>query len=306
MSMQFEVKMQCEPWDEAHPLMGTADMIHKADAAVIDEHTVELSQGQTCTIYTKPAGKHLRILDWKSGWKEGNHGQQMAAYACLGFFSDPTIQSVTVYIVYLRHGTIETLTFDRKQIADWIIDVTKRIIERKNIFVTGGHCDWCIHVNDCTARKEWMKNALAVWDLPKGDLRAVENLPEVLDKVSAIENACKNFRHALKAEIKTNGPIPLKDGQEMRLEEQTREVILADVAWDSLWLEHGLELLQAVEIKKGKLLDLVASKAPPRGKGEAKADCMEILADLEAIEEQPWGERIVIAEKEKDDGAEEV
>jgi hypothetical protein len=204
------------------------------------------------------AVKALAVGDWKSGWGQFSHIEQLMGYAdcARSMWGMPECGYVVGVEIWLRHQEYQVHQFDEDRLDGF----RAKVIEK---------------------RKQIGK---AVPFEPQA--MTDEKLGEAYDKVRMIEQALRQF-HKLVDERLAKGALPLPNGRELVLEEQNRDSISAKAAW-SVIVDgvHPLgpdELDAVLKVSKTKLLDAVAKQAPPRKGAAYKRETLAELREAGAI-----------------------
>ena len=234
-----------------------------------------------------------RILDWKTGYIERSHEHAMRMYAWLMCQTYPKLETVSVWIVYVRLQFFEVVTYTRDELDRWFASFRQRLRDGAGVYSPGEHCGFCPRRLSCPGHREYMNSSLAVlddapivWNEHADALATVG--PELAARrshVKYIEARCKEFNDALKAFVtKNGGSIPAGDGKVLRLVPTVRRHLRTDIALPILQdelSERGLN--QAVTLKVGKALDAYADEDEKGNKAAAVRELTEVLEKSGAL-----------------------
>lgn len=240
-----------------------------------------------------PHPRRVRGLDWKFGQVDGDYYHQLAAdAACIMLEPGSEVEEAVLTLVWAREQKVETYTFTRASVADWVAAVKARVIGRRQYSV-GSQCTYCPRSHACEAMKAKARQDVAIFGnvLLKDQIeRGLVDLPteEIVSMIrrgKIVVAAYEAFREAVRRLAETSGPLDSGDGYLLKIcEENGRREIDTRRAWPLL--ERQLtqdELRQVLVTPAGKLDDLVAAKAG-RGKGAgAKRDLQAALVAAGAV-----------------------
>ncbi len=246
----------------------------------------ELGIGGTLDV-NSVVGNQLRVLDWKSGRKSSDHGDQMRAYGYIGLLAHPECDSVSATVVYVRDREAETLHFTRAELDRWYAGCVRRINNSKKVYRAGEHCAYCPRGADCPAKTALLKQAKEVSEQSPDTVSAMSDGDIVRSIISLklLKAFTDGASSLLRGEvIARGGLIDCEEGKaEIRSEDHA--TVNPQRAWAIL--EQYLtpeSLVECVKISKTGITDQIA-KTAERGKKAAKIrEVMDRLKNAGAIE----------------------
>jgi hypothetical protein len=217
-------------------------------------------------------GSEIRILDWKSGFKDSDYREQMRGYCALALLKYPEIERATATIAWLRTGEIERYAMTRDQLEKWVDDVMLAMcpIERP-----GTHCDYCKRSHECRSRNALVRRDIATV-LDVGTEEAAEaiarmdpsDIVALLGKAKMIAACADRIKDAIKAHVETVGEV---EGEKTKLTlvEENRRNIDPLKTWPIL-MESGFEDSDFAECVKisASTVDTITGKKAGRGNGK--------------------------------------
>jgi hypothetical protein len=217
-------------------------------------------------------GLEIRILDWKSGFKDSDYGEQMRGYCALALLMYPEIELATATIVWLRTGEIERYTMKREQLAGWESDVSEALEREES---PGPHCDYCHRSHECRSRNALVRRDVATMlDLGTEEaVASIARLPpgeivQLLSKAKMVAACAERIRDAIKAHVETVGEV-VGDGKKLTLAQENRRVLDPLKTWPIL-TEEGFadeDFAACVKISASSVDDITAKRA---GRGNGK------------------------------------
>jgi RecB family exonuclease len=245
----------------------------------------------------------LAVLDWKTGRKQKDFFDQLAAYGILGaacYGIRPRWVDCTV--VWLRERSYETVRLDIGDLERTAVRIRQAAAQTGgNRYSISEHCDYCPRRCDCPARAALVRQTVRdVAGFNADTIAALgDRLPEVYAGVRCLEKACADFRDALKSHIREAGPIQA-GGRRYELKDYNRRRLIPVPAWKVLSAHlTDEELAPAVSISVTRALDAVGKKA---GRGRGKAAKQQVESDLQAagaIVEEPCEPRLTESDTDK-------
>jgi len=161
------------------------------------------------------------IADWKTNRKEDEpfYSEQMKMEAAALMANKKEADSVTVLIIWLRHGTRTIRTYTRLQIREWLQMLVKRKFFWDGTgYNTGDHCQYCPRVYVCEGRKTKMRSYMNILGDVDTEMLLYDDQGALLvpDEMLRRQEVCKAFRKidkayndALKELLVKSGPRPL-------------------------------------------------------------------------------------------------
>jgi hypothetical protein len=227
--------------------------------------------------------ERLAFIDFKSGWSDLDHDDQMKAYAWLLLRAYKDEEYVYGMVISPRLGRGFGKMYHRKDLELWWKGLVARLRENEDIYSPGPHCMTCPRAATCdalTARLRQIRRALSL-DGTGGEHRT---LREVYQDVKMMEKACAVALTVIKAEVAAKGD------PELALVEEERETIRVNdqAALGAIMLAldgwHGME--GVLKANKTELKRAVMAHAPYGQKGKKFEAVVEQLRDLGSVEKQ--------------------
>lgn len=230
-------------------------------------------------------GAEARVLDWKTGRRDADPGQQLRGYAWLMLQTSPELERATVVKLDVRHRYADVRTYSREELAAWAGWMADHLAD--DCFRPGPHCGLCPRASACPAHWANVRAGIASFDMldaavATGSVASLtaENLASAVETARAVAKLAERFVDAARAVVVAEGG---KLGR-LRVIEQEERPIDAARAWPVLLDTLGLDtLLSCASVSKTKVLDAVRAAAGRGGKKQAAADLMERLAAAEAV-----------------------
>jgi hypothetical protein len=230
-----------------------------------------------------------RVGDWKTGRKDTDYREQLAAYATLVLLDNPELEECTATILWVRDGEIENYTLTRESMRDWLARVESQVAQWDGVYRPGPHCRYCPCSHECAAA-----NALA-----RRDVAALLNVDVAAElalmppaQIIALHQRAANVasiayrvREAIREHVRANGAI-VADGHQLTITEQQKRQLRPAEAWSVLEAAgfSDEDFAACVKLSVTKVEDRVAKKAPPRKGAAAKRALAAELEQANAIE----------------------
>lgn len=277
--------------------------------------------GRSDVVGFTPHPQELTVIDWKAGYAEVDNSHQNMTYLYLARKEDAPLQfdSYKHITVWLRSQSIDIVSVTDDDLNAWA-DKLKDILNGPEVYSPGTHCIYCPMQYECKAKSKYTQTAIN--DLVARD----DNLPETVQelanmypKIQMISKAIDRYKDALKIAVLEHGEgIKLEDGRTLSLEEQSRETVLPEYAWQYLAEYFGYPsdpfnnkdftvpdfikfLGDSVSISKSKLLKLVSNKTKRGMKGKEQKRIMELLRENDSVNTKTF-DKIVLLKGESDEG----
>jgi hypothetical protein len=216
---------------------------------------------------TEGEAPDIRLIDWKFGRLEGDHDEQVNAYAFLALQHYPHAERVYVAICRVREQSIDSRYITREEAAAWYVRFLERL--KDTTYRPGRHCGHCSRGADCEA-KGWLlqqslamvKSSDALPDDPEERAVALENL---LAAARLVAKATDDAQELVRAEVIAAG------GQlgNLRITSQTQRKLSFPAALPILQAELGDDLAPILRASKTDCEKIIGDKAPYRGNGKA-------------------------------------
>lgn len=230
--------------------------------------------------YDDPS-REVRILDWKSGFTDGDYRDQLKGYAMLALLEFPDATAARVSKVQVREQRIDTWVFTRAELNGWWMWLTQHLRDR-NTYRPGPHCGYCPRALTCEARMTALRQAYG-WAvmLTEGPESLAVAMTEVVDGLRAVKKAAEAALDAIRADVIAHGG---KHGP-LSISESNRRKIRMDRAHEVLVEELGMERLIPLLKVTNKAVEEAAKEAAPRGqKRKVVAALWDRLGQAGAVE----------------------
>lgn len=242
----------------------------------------------------RPDTQTLFVNDHKTGWLDGDHSDQVKAYALMGLEQFPEAVTAHTCIMRVRDYSTDFDQYTRDQLAAWSERVVDRLISDRDKYHPGRHCSFCPRRLTCDAYRDWIRWAIeiltgsTVYDLKASTSPDPQTITDVYDAKSNLDHCIKEAAAVLKAlALSSNeGTLKKTDGMQLQLVDQIQTSILFRQAWPILQKIVDEDFYNDVfNIDKGNLQKLVKLGAGHGQKGKAVAALMEQLEAAGAITE---------------------
>lgn len=247
-------------------------------------------------------GTKARIGDWKTGRKDHDYSEQMKGYAALALLEDHALTEATATVIWLRDAELETYTMDRPKLAEWLGELTERVLNWDGVYHPGRHCPFCPRSHECAAADAMMRRDVSAMISPELDnvetslaLMPPEQVIDLLSKADMVRRAADRVRNAIKAHVEVRGDIV---GQGVRLTIErydTRELDVAK-AWpvlEAAGFNDG-DFAACVDLSVSAVEKRVALKA---GRGKGAGAVRDLKVKLEEAQAVKLKEKSTLKEK---------
>lgn len=247
--------------------------------------------------------KTVALVDWKGGRVDTNYREQIFGYAWLLMQDDRKIDAVSVSVVWLRAGEVESYTVSRARASEWYEGMVANVVNWDGVYHPGDHCVHCSRNHACPAQTALVRRDVAMFSdggqvdlqtMPGPDFVALHRKLKTL--AARIELALKPMRNEV---YRRGKEVDGGDGTVLRLrEEGGKRKVDPKKAWpilEATFTED--ELCQGLTVSVSKLEKILADKTT-KGKGAAKQAFCESLENAGALT-QPTIEKL-ITERKKD------
>jgi len=297
--------------DDARPLVWAGvQFLREEDIGVVAverELSLPLADNVVLTGHPDLVGTdeegNLVIVDWKTS-EYGDCWDQLRGYALLGRGLVEGAERARLLAVYLREREVDERVETWDSLEAWRAELVRVLRERAEVYAPGAHCLYCPRRRECPARAESLRSAAGtLLDRPmEGGALTRADLARLYDRAKLLRKALDEFDASLREDILANGPLPLDDGREVRLEPQTRERI--DAAKALSVLPDALALAEAgvLSVSKPRLLQWAAAGAKRGEKGRAREEMMKRLREAGAVSETTSMRLAIRKREEEEDG----
>lgn len=259
-----------------------------------------------------PAGANSAIfLDWKSGYIDTGHHQQMAAYAYLlwNFMGRPTDISITGVLVYIRHKYYRVLKYTTDSILQWEHDLTRNVLGQPDKYSPSPHCRYCDMFTCCKARVSLVQGSINELIGPDPDnpdkpdwvatgIEALVNITEenknseevgdlvhnMAFRIRLCKQSLKRGEDIIRETVERVGPIPIGCGFEIAMKEVEVRALKPTKALPILRARISeSHIQQAMKLSLNKLLDTYADNRTGK-RSESREKLMNELFDADAVQ----------------------
>lgn len=239
------------------------------------------------------------IVDWKSGYVEGDYRQQIMAYALLMLLKY-NLRRVRAVVVFLRSQRYRFYEFTSEELEAWFrSEVVGKIVATRRVARPGPACRHCpalalcfprqrylqVSITDIAERRDGTDLAIAALGDPLKRKDAAPVLRSLYERAGLIQSTLDRLNQAMRESIEKHGAIDFGDGTRLQLTESELVRIRAGEALPVLReVMDDDELSRCLRVVKGEVEEVVGSHAP-RGLKKASIDrVMRMLNDAGAIE----------------------
>jgi hypothetical protein len=236
----------------------------------------------------------VSVLDWKSGWGDGDYEQQLRGYAYLALRQEPDAQEAYCVVMHVRRRRCKGYLWRREELDEWHSWLMDRV--KDETYVPGAHCRYCPRSLECPAKEELLRQSVGTI-LPPGLWRDdvakqfVESLPKdpigrgtleafTLERLRVIRTAVDLYEAAIRADVAAHGgELPTHDSRvTLKLVEEVRRPLDGPKAIPIIEkYPAAADWRKACRVSKTELQKIV--KAP---RGQKKYAVAEILEALDA------------------------
>lgn len=228
----------------------------------------------------------VRVLDWKTGYADGSHRDQVRAYALLALQRYPECDRAFAAVVKLRDKVADCETYTRQELSDWWAQFVQQAADT-TVYRPGPACTFCRRGPTCPAKTAALQQAVSAL-MDEDELVVVpanltgEQYCRLLDRARMLESLCADVREGVKRRVaEAGGRLATEDGRELVLVETERRTIRAcrtsAVQITSL-LGSAEDWDGCLTISK-TAVETAVRKAAPRGQGAARV--RELMESLE-------------------------
>lgn len=237
-------------------------------------------------------GNSARGIDWKSGRKEEtDYYSQLAGYAsCL--IMGHYVAEVTFTVVWLRSQTVETYTFRRQEVVEFMDRVQNHL--NVGAYTHGEHCGYCRRSHECEALIRMGRRDMAMFMAGDEASLAIDlsalapaQVVDLRRRAKMLEKFAASLDSMIRWRVSSSGPLPSGDGYALSLvEENGKREIDTEKAWPILQDRlTDVELAKCVTVSAADVDDCVAKKAG-RGNGKKAREALATELKLAGALEQ--------------------
>ena len=189
-------------------------------------------------------GNAAFAADWKFGYLEQPHDQQLAGYGFLIAKTIPEVEKFWSGVCYVMLGVWVGRWYTRQQLDDWFDELCHRIELGRGTFTPGHHCRFCSRQYDCPGFDAYRSKALAFFRggaLPEIEVK-LDDPPEKLGPQIAeamrtwklVEKYGNELKALARKYAEDHGGFPTGDGRRYAMLPQNKRDIDARKAWPVL------------------------------------------------------------------------
>lgn len=248
------------------------------------EDTVTLD-GHADVIST--SGPVIVIGDWKSGWADLEHKQQMRGYAHLALEEHLDKAEVVGVIFMLKFGEKKGYKWTREELRTWWESLANRVLDEQDKHHPSVRaCGYCPRAHECPARTALVLSAsralVALEPVDSLPMLTPDELVGLHGRAKIVAAAAEMALDAIKATlIAAGGEIEAANGDRLYIGEQVRTSIDYAAGEGVLTERLGSELPTALSVNKKRAVEIVRSRAANR---EKKKDEEAFLDELDAAD----------------------
>jgi hypothetical protein len=269
-------------------LTGTPDVVSVVDVVDKVESVREVSMNDEGPMMSATArgGRQARILDWKTGWGEQDHSDQLKGYAYLACLKHGCDRA-WVAVVRVRDCAIVPAEYTREELAAWYQAAVNKLTDDP-VYVPGEACMYCPRSSACQAKTELLAQASHALMIQSEEADLAHTRPEQLVRLNCwvrhVGGFLETVKKLIKAEVASRGgKIETPDGDGLEIVRQERKTLDTAKAWPILLPMIGLDsLVSASKLGKGDVEDAIKATVA-KGKGKAVEAAMDKLDEAGAI-----------------------
>lgn len=230
-------------------------------------------------------GDCVQILDYKSGWADGDHEQQLRGYGRLALAKYPEATRVKGTIFRTRFAETQTWEWTRAELVEWFAELADRVAKRNEIYRPSPDvCGYCPRFYECPAAAALLKTAAALVADAQNSFdiaaRTPEQLAGIVEAARLVAKVAEAAVDAVRPVVMAaGGVIPLNDGRELAMVDVIRKEIDFPAGEDVIAHYAGDRWREAVSVSKGDL-EAIVKETAPRGMKAKLVKAM--LDDLDA------------------------
>jgi hypothetical protein len=243
-------------------------------------------------ILSRPTDRLVRIGDWKTGRKDGDHGEQLRGYALLALTAGGAFAATTAeaFALWVRETEFEPYAMSGRAAREWLDRVQDEIVRWNGRYRVGKHCLYCPRRHECPAGLAAVRKDVAaivaddaLAERLTGDALAelgADGVVALLDRADLAGAVAGRVRGAIKGYVIRQGDVVGRNKRLTLQHDERRSVDL--LAAFPVLREHGLDdddLAEVLDVSLAAAERVVARKAG-RGKGAGAVRALD--AALEA------------------------
>ncbi len=257
---------------------------------IVEQRLVSLTG--TADVISRPSLTLARLIDWKSGWADYDHEQQVKGYAFLLARMMPGVEHVEAVVLNTRLGWRTVYRWSVAELEAWWKSLTERLVRHREEYSPSATvCRFCPRSAECPARRQLVRASSEMVALAAESGASLvgtltpDEAADLLQRARLVEKAAKEAVEIVRAEVAAaGGCLTLSDGRTLVLTEQTKRHIVAAEAWPILKAFLGERMPEAIKVSKTIAEKIVGEFAPPKGKGKAKKAFVQRLEEAGALD----------------------
>lgn len=288
-------------WKRMKPLMPNPQAELHLGSLTGDGWTLNGTTDLVSTSYSGEVLMEMTVADWKSGYSHDEHEKQLMGYALLARnkFGMPASGFIGAIEAHLRHQELNIQKFSAAQL-DGLEELLSRQVKNKRQYAPGMHCKFCPRSLQCDARARWLRATCNSIEATAMDEVSPEVLVALYPRVKLLEKALKQYNDIVNETLALNdGPIAIGDGTQLEMEIKQQESLDYTNAADFIKGFSDAERGDFLKITKGKMMDVISSKAPPRKGAAYVRQAMEELRAMGAVNVRRTRNKRVVKIKEE-------
>lgn len=240
----------------------------------------------TCDVCATIDGEPI-VLDWKAGYVERRHTEQVTGYLSLQLARDKFAEvpdSMRGGIVLMRDQIFDIKQFDNPKAAveQQGLAILEAVEHPDKFNPDPENCLYCPRRYECPARKLLLQSAATALVPADGDkFLPDKSLVALYPKAKMLQAYLKDYDAALRGLVREQGPQSLGDGRELAFTTEDRDTISYTKASETLW-GCGFDMDKILTVGKTALMKEVADSVK-KNKGKEKEAFMARLREAGAV-----------------------
>jgi hypothetical protein len=225
-------------------------------------------------------GDEVRIADFKTGWVDANHDEQLRGYCWLALQNYPDAKTAYAVVIRVRDQLVDTVRYLRHELDVWWGRRRELLSADPAYYSPGPHCRHCHRAHECPGRTAIVQESLL---RVLGDDSEIDTVPsrilDMMDRIALVQDECERFRDWVRVQVAAAGGT-LSDGEREIILKQTQQKQLIPRFCLSVLRTaiSGDALFDCVTVSKTKVEDALRATAPRGQKGTV---VKEVFARLE-------------------------
>lgn len=238
------------------------------------------------------SGESCRILDWKTGRKDGDYRQQMLAYLSMALLSLPNLLDGYATIAWIRDEDVEQYHMVLAEAEEWLEARAAEISGWDGTYHPGEHCQRCNKRYGChavntiiRAHVAWIAGADVDVIADEIDAMSPTDVVTIYHKAKLVTSVAKRLLAAIKARAMREEIVDVYGETMLTARPEHRRELISEKAWPVLEEEGFTEEDFAACASLGimKLEYRLAQKAGGGIGASAKRSIMHALESAGAL-----------------------